>query len=274
MADRLVVADLAVPLPTDASVRGRHAAVEAAEPRLAERPVVPFGEGDPPIGVIQVEVRARNAQVSVGTLSGKQVDGINISFAVVSGVDKCARSGVAHVDGRCLDGGRLRNVHLENGTPAPAAEFAVDRGGPRLAEIRRTGKSVGGVELPLPGAIGAMVFRLVDHDEMPGRPGRILHHRAGRRIVLVELCIVGRIAGHEIGGRRHHRGRVACRVGEVLQVRRLEDDRSGGSAQYAARRKYEIRVGARRRRQKCRVLVRQRDEIARIDKRLVEPDGK
>jgi hypothetical protein len=33
----------------------------------------------------------------------------------------------------------------------------------------------------------AMDFRLVDHDEISGRQGRILHHRAGGRVLLIEV---------------------------------------------------------------------------------------
>ena len=76
---------------------------------------------------------------------------------------------------------------LKNRVAGRTTQNSSDRRGPGLAAIGRTGESDGGVLVKIEHAARAMVFGLIDHDEVAGGQSGILHHGAGRGVIAIEI---------------------------------------------------------------------------------------
>jgi hypothetical protein len=83
-------------------------------------------------------------------------------------------------------------------------EYSVDRRRPGLAAIGGTSESRGRIEWNIKHAARAMVFSLIDHDEVARGQSGILHDGAGRGVVAIKFGEVSRIALPERHRPTHH----------------------------------------------------------------------
>src|SRR5262249_19832529 len=128
----VVVADLAHALMPSASLRWQCGAVAAADARFGESAAEPLPECG---GCVSSKLRARDSKHAVGAWTGPAVDDIQKAVETAVRSDDGARDRVADCDRWILGRGRLGNRVLEDGVPIRAAEFAVDRIGPRLTVV-------------------------------------------------------------------------------------------------------------------------------------------
>ena len=153
------------------------------------------------------------------------VDHVEVGSGRGEGVHEGAGQGVAQgaVDG--VGAGDWGGSAPGSGSRRPGGH---SREPARSCRCPRSVQTHGGVEGALVHAARAVVLRLVEHDQVARGQGRILDHRARRRVVLVELGGKGGMALGEGHGRRHHRLVVAQGGGELEggQVRGLQDHRA------------------------------------------------
>jgi hypothetical protein len=203
-AEVVVVIDFGVRVTTAATGRWRHTSIGTADAGLAERSVVPLLK----VERVDAELGARNANPTVVVAGSRKVCVSHVEVIVAIGVqvDEGAGKGIAFV---AVGDGWLGVGALKNGVARGATQNSIDRRGPGLATIRGTGESGGGVKGHIKHAARAMIFGLIDHDEVASGQRGILHDGAGRGVVAIKFGDVSRIALPQRHRASHHLGVVS-----------------------------------------------------------------